>query len=604
MKFTHKNKVFACALAVMMIAVCIGEYTLTDENETEQSDAIFGVDDVTAIFILAMIMEAVTVAGAYVLAQHGSSGSNDDQTRTNEASTVAEETDIAVAFYVNALQNYSQIWGLTSEHWIRQAELIASAYWGVDVTYDANDILEGSGVYHNSSYMMQNATVQMNEYLDSVVDRMTAWQADSVYSGNMTLNWVYGSNSFGSSDDWNGIVTSAVTVEDGSEYDTTYIGGGGIYIFGGSATITSSDGTTLSLAEGYTDLDTLNTFDAGIYTLQDDRQYAGSEIISVIGGYSAAATSAIVMEANGEYRLATYEDDMVVVDGIEYSSLSLRVDAEGGTSSTSDVTPMLAEYQDLISSIYDVMGEAASSASAVWSIFDEMGSACSYLTTLSVPDNYENVDMSAAQKTVMTTLTLTELAQYYESNSGALKTSGYSVSTESMSLFCRGDIYYYSGSEKILLCEDAIFTPYFYTSDLTITLGEQELDQYSICAVWADGENLSGWDQITDTCSLCAAYSGYYVDISEIYYDGASVSSVDLDVEEIDYIVATEITTDPLDHSKSSGTDWTLIFLIAAAIACALIAVKSPWFLLGDVACIVLYFIWYILPSLNLWSFL
>lgn len=564
---------FLMAAVVMTAAICVYN---SDNEDTDDSDAAIGAlgGFLIGVAVGAAIGAVAGYSSGYSAGYADATSDNENTTRSNEASTISEETAIAIAFYVNALENYNQLWGFTSEHFIRNAELAASYNWSANSTYDSETVLVNSGTYYNSAYMMENATAQMNIYLDSLSERMQDWTNYSVYDGNMTMNWTYGNVSLGSTDDWGGAVVSATNITS-TTYDKVYIAGGTIYVFGGSATITSSDGDVISLPVGETDLDSLSGFEAGVYTLQSSRQYAGSEIIPVVGDAAAAdVTAGIVMEYDDNLKLGYYEEDRIVIDGISYSDLQINcVPTAGGSSASYSVMDMLGAYNDLIGAIYSVLWDASSSALAVWNIFDEMGSACTYLTTLTVPNDYENVEMSTIQKQVMTSLTLTELAQYYDSNSGSLKTSGYNVTTESLSLFCRGDVYYYSGTEKIMLYDDVIFTPYYYTDDQTLTIGTNQQTQFSICTIWADGQNLSGWNQTTDSITdITSVYSGYYYDVSEIYYDNVSVSSVALNVEQIDYIDPQAISTDPIDPLPSESSDfnwWAVLLIIIGALIAA-----------------------------------
>lgn len=49
--------------------------------------------------------------------------------RTSEAQNVANMTKVAVSFSGNAQTNYAQVWAMTKEHWVRQAELSAYPNW-------------------------------------------------------------------------------------------------------------------------------------------------------------------------------------------------------------------------------------------------------------------------------------------------------------------------------------------------------------------------------------------------------------------------------------------------------------------------------------------
>jgi len=584
--------------------------TMIQTDDQNDSDAIFIVDDVLYVTLGTMLVSCLVsaavggAAGFLVGSNLTQQGTNTTTyVRTTEASTLATSILTGMTYYSNSLANYDQIWSLTDEHWIRQAELTSSFLWSEDSDYSAYQTLTDSGVYLNSSYMLTNASAQIDAHFDSISERMTLWNENDTYKDAMTLKWSYGLSGISSNSSFGGHLESATTITSDSA-DKVFISGGDFWVFGGAATITSSDGTSYTLTEGCNDLDSISGFTGDVYELQSGRQYAGN-LLPVLDGESATVTSGIVMESGVEMELATYVNGKVVVNGYQYDSLSIDVIPEGGTTATADVTTLLSDYYDLIQTIKTTMIHASSAAMTVWNIYDSAGSASSYLTTLMVPNNYDNVEISQSQQEIITILAMEQLSQYYVANSGEIKTGDYTISSDSLSLFCRGDIYDESGTE---IYENVIFTPFFYQSDATLTNGDNDLTQSSIVAIWGTGTNLSGWDgdvSIDDT-NLITISSGSSVYIYEMEYDGSTVSTMSLEQKNIDIIEPGEIDPNPITPPPdTSGTDWTLIFLIAAAFACAVIAVvKSPWFLLGDAVCLVLYFVWYILPGLNIWSFL
>ncbi|WP_157844308.1 hypothetical protein [Candidatus Methanomethylophilus sp. 1R26] len=62
------------------------------------------------------------------------------------------------------------------------------------------------------------------------------------------------------------------------------------------------------------------------------------------------------------------------------------------------MTGELERRHGLMSAVASTMGQADGSAWAVWQIFTDAGSASAYLTTLSVPNEYEDIGMTASQR--------------------------------------------------------------------------------------------------------------------------------------------------------------------------------------------------------------
>jgi len=587
-----------------MAATIGGTMIQTDDQDESDAFAVTGTVLVVAVVVSALASFAAGALVGSALTQNDDN--NDDYTRNIEASTLATSILTGMTYYSNALANYDQTWTLTDEHWIRQAELTSSFLWSEDSDYNTYQTLMDSGVYLNSSYMLTNASAQIDAHFDSISQRMTLWNANDTYRDAMTLKWSYGLTGISSNSSFGGHLESATTITS-STADKIFISGGDFWVFGGSATITSSNGTSYSLTEGRNDLNSISGFTSDVYELQSSRQYAG-EILPVLDGESATVTSGIVMEAGSDIKLATYENGKVVINGYQYDSLSINIIPVGGTTATADVTTLLSDYYDLIQTIKTTMIHASSAAMTVWNIYDSAGSASSYLTTLMVPNNYDNVEISQSQQEIITILAMEQLSQYYVAHSGEIKTGDYTISSDSLSLFCRGDVYDESGTK---LYDNVIFTPFFYQSDTTIANGDNDLTQSSIVAIWGTGTNLSGWDgsvSIDDT-SLITISSGSSIYIYEMEYDGSTVSTMSLEQKDIDIIDPGEIDPTPIPPvPPSPGTDWTqialIIIMIIASLVCVFVEPMRIPAVVVLVLCAIIYVILYYLPTINIWSFL
>lgn len=569
----HKtnNKVMSVAIVMCLMAVTIGGAVLTDEQEVEDSDGIV----ISGLIIGSLLFAGIIVAafgtgmviGDYFDPIFKDSSQSETYARTTEASTVASSILTGKQYWVNALSNYNEIWQLTDEHWIRQAELAASFLWSSTADFDPSKIMVYSETYQNCAYMLKNASAQFNEQLSTIGERVELWNNTDTYADQMTISWVYGNSNISSKTSFGGCCYTATTVSSESA-DTVFLTGGDLWVFGGSATITATDGTTITLQQGCNDLDSISTFKAGEYDLQTGRQYAGY-MLPTMTSDSASVTTGMVIQAGSTTKLATYNptSGKVVVDGTAYSSLSIKVTPDDGTSSSAEVTNVLSNYYALVSSMRSSIIQASNAAMTVWDIYDKAGSASSYLTTLTVPDNYDNVDITQAQQEVITILALEQLSEYYTANSGAIKTGDYKMSNESLTLYCRGDIYDENNKK---LYSNVIFTPFFYHSDVTLNSGVNDLTQSCIVAIWSnDGTNLSGWDGNCDinTCSLITLSSGESLDIFEMMHGGDTVSTILLEQEGIDIIQAEEMDPTPNPTPGSDkDTNWVKIILLVVGI--------------------------------------
>ncbi|MCH3978012.1 MAG: hypothetical protein LKJ94_07305 [Candidatus Methanomethylophilus sp.] len=287
---------------------------------------------------------------------------------------------------------------------------------------------------------------------------------------------------------------------------------------------------------------------------------------------SASVVPGIIMSAGGAQRLALYDPSSgkVSVGGTSYDGIGISIKAAGGDALTVSMTGELERRHGLMSAVASTMGQADGSAWAVWQIFTDAGSASAYLTTLSVPNEYEDIGMTASQKRIMAVLSLQELAGYWNSTGGSLLKE-YKVTGGSNALFIRGDIMDGQGNT---VAKDAVFTPYYRVNDDRIELGSNTQHQAATVAVWASGYTgtLSAWGRSTDSPFLITSQSGYVFDAAEIEYGGESVSSADLDVRQIDYIDPEKISVSPTPTPPAGGDDWTKMIIIAFIVLAVLLA--------------------------------
>ncbi|WII08830.1 hypothetical protein O8W32_06555 [Methanomassiliicoccales archaeon LGM-DZ1] len=549
------------AAILLAATLCAAVPVFSDEEIADESDA----DPITlgagAIFLIGFAVGAIAGGAAVHVIEDLLEKQNDEfneALRAGEANRLYSVIETLEASYANSLANYSQIWSLTSEHWIREAELSASVLWAPNTAYNPSNIMAMSGVYSNSAMMLADAVAQPNALYGAVSQNIAAWTQDAAYNDKITVSWTYGSQSMGSAASWSGKEVWAVSVPaSAAEGQEVYIGSDGyIMCFDSNGSAVGPDGL-VSLPSG-----TEKKVAEGVYTLSAGATYVSDRMLPVISATSAQVRPGVIMTAGGSSAIAIYDSDSgrISVGGVSYDSLGISFKAEGSSASTVDVTEVLKQRQGLLSSVISTMNQADSSAWAVWQIYNDAGSASAYITTLAVPNEYEGVEMSAAQKRIMAVMALQELAGYWAGNSGALL-KDYTVTPGSNQLFIRGDIY---NDRNEVIAKDAIFTPYYRTQDDSIALGSNTETQAATVAVWATGYtgSLSSWNHVTDHPYLITSKAGYVMDAAEIEYAGESVSSVDLDVRSIDYIEPGKITIVP-NPAPDADKDYTALITIA-----------------------------------------
>jgi len=562
-------------MAIMTVAmVMTASFAIgTAVEESDDSDAfilttagIILISSGTAAVIIGAIAGTSFAAGYLVgtaLAE-GDGSTPDNEVRGYEAETISQLISDGIGFTETQMESHTQIWRLTNEHWIRQSELAASELWMVGGDYDPSEVLSVSGTYLNSSYMLANAAVQINEQYDSLSRRADIWNTQTLYDDKMTLAFGYGTSIVGSGDGWGCTILTAAESKTG--YDEAYLSGGDLWTFGpGDAMITSESGDEYLVTGGYVDLDSIPDFEPGVYRLQTGTTYAGT-ILPVYSFSAADVNSAMVMEAGDERKLAQYIDGQIVIDDFGYDDISLEIIPDGASTRIVDLTEVLESYDGLLNAVFETMGDANSSAKAVWNIYSAAGKASSYLTTLTVPDNYANVNLTQAQKEIVTVLALEQLSEYYQSNSGALKTQDYSMSNDSMSFYVRGDIVDGNGST---VYTNAVYTPFYYFEDQTLTNGNNPQTQRCIVAIWDFGvDSLSSWNMASSTSSakLAEIDAGSVLNVYEMMHSGEIVNSIDLKMNSITLIDANRMSDDPLDPPSESGMLRLVLMIVLCAI--------------------------------------
>ena len=188
-----------------------------------------------------------------------------------------------------------------------------------------------------------------------------------------------------------------------------------------------------------------------------------------------------------------------------------------------------------------------------------------------VPNNYEDMQLTQAQKVLITILAMEQLASFWDESSESLKEGEY-VMSDSLALFVRGDIVDSTGE---VLYDDVIFTP-FYRQATTLTVGSNSVQREATIAIWGDGENLSSWDGITDAsrAKLESIGSGYTLVIAEMENKGQMVNSVDLSINDIEIIDPGQLIHTPNKDGADNDLDKIIMLVL---VLFGILAILSGW---------------------------
>ncbi len=563
-----RRRLRAIAAVMILIMAFVGTSAIVEDDDNEADGEII----LATLTVLALLsaVESGWIIGNFILDHTSESGTDESVIRGYEAKAVAESIVNNLSLYDNAMANYGQIWRLTSEHHIRQAELAASEIYTNDGGFDASSILSMSGVYTNSAHMLDNAASQVNEMYRLVSDTLRTWNGTDVYKGKMQLELNWGSGSMSTKESF-GFFLGSTCVDVKEGHDRVFLTPQSTLWVDSDTYIEQDGGTRIPLLHGFNELSEMPEFSEGVYVLGPGVSYCG-DILPVIDEAASPLYSGAVMSCGDRTELAYISGGKIIVGQGQNDRIALTIHPEGAESKTVDLTEMFADFSDLIDTIYGTMAEASSAAATVWGIFERAGSASQYLTTLMVPNNYDGIEITQAQQTIITILAMEQLATYWQENNGEIKQHDYMLS-DSLSLFVRGDIVSNTGET---IYRNAIYTPFFY-QDTTLANGTNQVQRQAILAVWTlDGENLSSWDGLTSDSSamLVTVHKGYTLSIAEMKNQGKIVNSVDLTVDKISIIDPNELVHDPIEPKPKNDLDRIVMLVL---VILGLLALISGW---------------------------
>ena len=162
------NRAFAI-LSVSIMLLASSSVLILDNDEEP--------DGFPPLVVALLVGGAVGGVGGWVI--HDIAGSDSDQSqeylRLASANNLTDVMSVAAVFTANTNANYAQLWGMTKEHWVRQAELEAYSQWTSEGTYDSDSILTGSAIYENNAIMTANAVAQIDSFMDRISEKASAW---------------------------------------------------------------------------------------------------------------------------------------------------------------------------------------------------------------------------------------------------------------------------------------------------------------------------------------------------------------------------------------------------------------------------------------------
>lgn len=555
-----QNRVAAALAVLLAVCLLIPAAVPSEEAEPVQTQEPLGAFE-WATFLIGFAIGMGVGAGltaAYLLAGDATTGDNSETTRTNEMNSVMQLLTTNLETANNFTDIINDITPLTKMHFNRQAELAAAFNWTQGAAYNPQTILDDGGVYTNVANLTKDLNLAYSKISEIAEDRAGKWTGNEVYDGNMTWTFIYGADTEGISGSSMSFSYTNVAAPLGDSQ--VYISSSEIWTSSAS-TIKAANGAAVSLAAGYNKLDSGLE---GVYALEDGVVYAAN-MVPIPGIGAARVYTGLVMNAGDSTEIAYYDSGKMILNNNEWDSISLRLSTtDGNESSLIPVCSPIAKLDTARQAVEHIIYDANNSAAAVWDIYTAAGDVNFYITTTSIPESYNEVQLSAVEKEVIAILSMQQMADYSDANASKIMTKGYKFTPQSTGLYCYGSIKDGNGVVK----DNVIFTPFFYSSDLTLSVGSNNVNQNGLVTIWKENAaSISDWDGETTVseAGLLTVVEGSTLNITSISYDGESVDHVDLTVEKINVHIPDDYT--PTDPTISTGDkDWKNLLIVIFAI--------------------------------------
>lgn len=521
-------------------------------------------------------------------------GAGDDEAikqyaRTVDAQRSAEQLYNLLMVASNLVDNDRETWKLTNSYLNRAGEISAGMFWDEGHVYDPDNILRYGGVYDAVATGNLNTSDILDRGISVSANLRDKWDATNYgQSLDIKLIWDGGSTGNASNDLYADFCTLATATDD--EY-VVYLANSPdefitptnstIWAYTNSGSITPiNGGVTTPLAKGANDVSDLMS---GFYKLSPG-QYGGAFLNSTSA--EACKTSGIMgIVCDDRYGYALSVDNGVHVfwNGSTTASDTLDFEITGSdTVQTSNSSPfaLVRAYGDYYRQLSELLYEASLAGQVMWTLSANAHASNILLSPSSIIPHLSNVGISAEQSYAMYVLALDQLAQYNANYGDELKAGMMKVSAQSLDLYCHGTVYSPDGT---VIVENAIYSPYVYLKDWTIKAGEPvTFNQDGFIMVWDVADSAHDWTIPTDTTGYesIIVEKGAYILADEIYHGGESVTSVHLEVKEIQRLAV----FDEIDFGREdtpgvlSATNLLMIVFIELGIIIGLLgyAIRMP----------------------------
>ena len=514
------------AITIMMAASFLGVVAINESpSDVTETDANILPNSILLPLLFFNVGTWINVYAEYLSGSTDpiAPGGDTEALRASARLTAAQIVTTRLTDLLTAAEQYGLIQGqtaaFTNSYFDRMAEIAASELWSQNGTINADQILIDSTVQINYAKLLLDNIAVLNSAPITFTDQLALWTAaDNATYGSMSLSYDWTGGSIAASTGQvyaqYGVGTTVTGTTDDRVfiYDPDSTKTGFLYVYGGSATITNTDGTTYSLAEGKNSLSDLN-IPSGLYELQSGRTYVGS-LTPSFASDAADLHTALAMTAGTQtaYALETAENMVVYSGGTTYSNVA-TVDYTvhfNDTTLSTDMNKGLNAISPILSSTKSVYSNAINAATAAWSVFNTAGESSVFVSPSTLIPNLENMNFTSDQIYLIYMAALQQMSDFYTTASGSFTASDVIISEDSLDLICYGTIFDDNGTA---VQSNVIFTPMCYLRDQAVRVGSVLWNQPGLAMTWTEED-----DGSLMASGLAVLETGYTFIVTEIDY--------------------------------------------------------------------------------------
>ncbi len=396
-------------------------------------------------------------------------------------------------------------------------------------------------------YSWQHA---IDESYNDFASNQKHWTSDALKS--MTYKYFWGNSFYSVDTDGKSYcvsdICSAVTAksntatvyldvtEDGPEHSNS------VYIFGKNAAYLRDPTTGNKVIELYPGRSNdISGLSSGVYMLDEGVTYAGQFLHS--SDVSSVDMSGAFVLGNGIHLVTPNGSGVKVVT---YSTSSKENFTEAITSDfgfkieytdtnntrqtyENDLCGILTKYDAMLDTAELIIADSVAAGQTCWNIYNICEESSTYIHPSSIMTNLADSGMSATEIQVQYLNAMNSIATLYNTNREALTDVKIDENVDTFSLLVYGDILY--NGAVVEGCNNVIFTPYAYTNDVGLYVGQTtSWAQAGFATVWGTATGLTdflGQKTITTNSSpkTIVLADGFTFDVKGIMVSGVSQDS-------------------------------------------------------------------------------